>query len=59
MRIVLIWHESYQSRTMMLSLQETLTMAKEQKSVKETKKKPLLTPKEKKAAKKEKQNNKS
>jgi hypothetical protein len=33
-------------------------MAKEQKSVKETKKKPLLTPKEKKAAKKDKQNSK-
>jgi hypothetical protein len=59
MRIVLIWHESLQSRSIVLSLQEILTMAKEQKSVKETKKKPLLTPKEKKAAKKEKQNNKS
>jgi hypothetical protein len=59
MRIVLIWHESLQSRTIVLSLQEILTMAKEQKSVKETKKKPLLTPKEKKAAKKEKQNSKS
>jgi hypothetical protein len=59
MRIVLIWHELHQSRTIVLSLQEILTMAKEQKSVKETKKKPLLTPKEKKAAKKEKQNNKS
>lgn len=59
MRIVLIWHELHLSRTIVLSLQEILTMAKEQKSVKETKKKPLLTPKEKKAAKKEKQNNKS
>jgi len=59
MPIVLIWHELHQSRTIVLSLQEILTMAKEQKSVKETKKKPLLTPKEKKAAKKEKQNNKS
>ena len=59
MRIVLIWHESHQSRTIVRSLQEILTMAKEQKSVKETKKKPLLTPKEKKAAKKEKQNNRS
>lgn len=34
-------------------------MSKEQKSVKETKKKPLLSPKEKKAAKREKQNAKS
>jgi hypothetical protein len=42
-----------------LALLEELFVAKEQKSVKETKKKPLLSPKEKKAAKKEKQNNKS
>jgi hypothetical protein len=50
MPIDLIWHELHQSRTIVLSLQEILTMAKEQKSVKETKKKPLLTPKEKKVS---------
>jgi|GEM_PF-711536 len=59
MQIALIWHELHLSRTIVLSLKEILTMAKEQRKIKETKKKPLLTPKEKKAAKKEKQNNKS
>jgi len=36
-----------------------MQMSKERKSVKETKKKPLLNPKEKKAAKREKQGSKS